>query len=178
VAARTRSSRESGFSLFRISVIAAVVGGLFLVGAFVLTQLDSAGQRQPLNIDPPAGAELRLQEDGAGTTRTLYYFVANTTAEDVAAHYNQKLRDFYGNDFSEADNCRRLPREGNYENFTPGSGVIPYEFRCLFYSSSGFGAGVNDRETLVSIQPGVRNDAAGMNNEGGVVVEYTQRWQP
>jgi hypothetical protein len=180
MAARTRSSGSGGggFSVFRISVIAALLGGLFLVVAFVFTQLDTASQRQPLMIDPPAGAELRLQEDTAGTSRALYYFIPNTTAEDVAVYYDQKMREFYGGDATEADVCRRVPATGEYQGYVEGAGMVPYEFKCLFYSASGFGTGVNDRETLVSIQPGVRNDATGLNNQGGVVVEYAQRWQP
>lgn len=175
---RRQSSRDSGFSLFRISIAAAVIGGLFLVGAFVLTQIDAANQRQPLMIDPPTGAELRLQEDSAGTARLLYYFVPNTDAETVMTYYDQRMDEFYASDGTDADICRRIPAQANYPNYSEGSGVIPYEFKCLFYSSSGFGTGANDRETLVSIQPGIRNDESGVNNEGGVVVEYTQRWQP
>jgi hypothetical protein len=175
---RRQSSRDSGFSLFRMSMIAAVIGGLFLVGAFVLTQVDTANQRQPLNVEPPAGAELRLEEDMGGAARNLYYFVPNMSAEEVASYYDQRLRDFYGGDITPSDICQRSPSQGNFDGYTEGSGMIPYQFKCLFGSSSGNPLSPSDRTTEILVQPGVRNDATGMDNTGGVVVEYYQRWQP
>ncbi|HEX2621402.1 MAG TPA: hypothetical protein VHL11_14685 [Phototrophicaceae bacterium] len=171
----TRSRRsDSGFSVFRIGIFAAVLGAVFVVGGFLLFSLEQAGLREPLNIDPPTGSELRDQVDGNSSSRRLYYFIPGMTAEDVAAYYNGKLKEFYGNDWTETEQCRRLPRDGNVDNYVPGSGVVPYIFRCLF-ENSGF---ESDRFTQIDIQPGVRNDASGENYEGNVIVEYIQQWQP
>lgn len=172
--AARRRSRESNFSVFRIGVIAGIIGVVFIVGGFLLFSLEQAGLREPLAVEAPAGAELRFQGESRGTSRNLSYFVPNTTAEDVARFYNEKLKEFYGNDWTTSEQCRRIPSSGNVENYVPGSGVVPYVFRCLF-DSSGF---QSDRFTQVDIQPGVRNDAAGTNYEGSVVIEYLQQWQP
>lgn len=168
-----RRSTESGFSAFRIGLMAAGAGLVFIVGAIIMTAIDQAGQRQPLNIDPPAGAELRDAPPSNGTSRTLIYAVPNSSPDEVAEYYNGKLREFYGDDVTRAELCKRNPASGNYEGYKEGDGTVPYEFVCLFDTSS-FGS---DRFTEVTIQPGIRSDVTGVNNEGFVFVQYEQSWQ-
>ncbi len=170
--ARSRT-RDEGFSVFRIGIFAAILGVLVIAGGFILVSLEQANQRQPLVIDPYPGAELREQVDGSASRR-LYYFIPNVTAEQVHDYYNEKLKEFYGNDFTPAEACRRLPARETFDDYSPGNGSLPYYFRCLF-DSSGF---QSDRFTQIDIQPGVRNDAAGFNYEGSVIVEHLQQWQP
>jgi hypothetical protein len=170
----TRASRrDSGFSVFRIGIFAAIVGVLFLVGGFILVAIEQQTQRQPLEITLPPNAQLADQVEGSGTSRELYYFIPSTTAEDVANFYNDQMRNFYGSDPA-AERCRRIPASGNYDTYVPGNGVVPYVFRCLF-DTSGF---QGDRFTEIEIQPGVRIDEQGINNEGNVVVKYLSQWQP
>jgi hypothetical protein len=170
----TRATRrDSGFSLFRIGIFAAVIGILFLIGGFILVAVEQQTQRQPLDVSIPPNAQLADQTDLGSTSRTVYYFIPDTTAEDIANFYNAEMSEFYGTDLN-AERCRRFPASGNFEEYTPGNGVIPYVFRCLF-DTSGF---QGDRFTEVEVQPGVRIDDQGINNEGSVVVKYTYQWQP
>ena len=167
------SRRDSGFSVFRIGLFAALIGAFFLVGGFILVAFEQQTQRQPLEVSLPANAQLADQQDLGNASRVTYYFVPSTTAEDVANFYNGEMSSFYGTD-PEAERCRRFPSSGNLEAYVPGDGSLPYVFRCLF-DTSGF---QGDRFTEVEIQPGVRIDSDGINNEGSVVVKYTYQWQP
>lgn len=170
----TRSiRRDPGFSVFRIGLFAALVGAFFIVGGFVLVAFEQQTQRQPLEIALPPGAQLADQVDSTATSQERYYVIANTTAEDIANFYNTEMGNFYGSDPA-AERCRRFPASGNLDGYVPGSGLIPYVFRCLF-DTSGF---QGDRFTEIEIQPGVRIDDSGVNNEGNVVVKYTYQWQP
>ncbi|MBC8099993.1 MAG: hypothetical protein H7Y11_11170 [Armatimonadetes bacterium] len=168
-----KRTRDNGFSVFRIGVISAIIGGAFLVGAFVFTTLDQQGARSPLVIDSPAGAELRDQEETSGSRRQ-WYVVGATDAEQVATYYNQELQEFYGADTTAAELCKRIPASGNYDDYIEGTGMVPYMFKCVFDSSTF----QSERFTEVQIEPGVRNNETGDNLEGSVVVIYTQVWQP
>lgn len=157
--------------MFRLSLIVGIFGILVIIGGAIIFSLEQASQRAPLEIAPPPNAELYIQEDLSGAARRLYYLVPDTTPEDISTYYNQIMVDFYGND-SGAERCRRLPITGNYDGYVEGNGMLPYNFRCLFDSSSF----QSDRYTQVDIQPGVLHPD-GNDNRGSVIIEYLQQWQ-
>ncbi len=170
----TRSKRrDSGFSVFRIGLFAALLGAIFIVGGLVVVAFEQQTQRQPLEVALPPNAQLADQSELGNASRLVYYFIPDATAEDIANFYNGEMSRFYGDDPG-AERCRRFPSSGNFEEYTPGTGLIPYVFRCLF-DTSGF---QGDRFTEVEIQPGVRMDEEGIDNEGSVIVKYTYQWQP
>jgi hypothetical protein len=173
-------NRSGDISVFRIGILIAIVGGLMLVGAVVLTASDQAAFRTPLDIELPTETQLVGEEMLSPVSRRLY-FESALSPEAVAAYYDSKLAEFAEtqgvnpND-PNRDRCMREPRDDNYPGYVPGNGTVPYEFRCLFQQIS-LPNGI-DKSTLVVIQPGVRNNAAGTNYEGTTRIEYEQYWQP
>lgn len=173
-------NRSGDLSFFRIGILIAVIGGLMLVGAVVFTASDQAAFRTPLDIALPAETQQVGEEILSPISRRLY-FESALSPEAAAAYYDSKLAEFAqseGNDPNDPnrDRCLREPRSGNYQGYVPGDGRVPYEFRCLFQQIS-LSNGM-EKWTLVFIQPGVRNDAAGTNYEGTTRIEYEQYWQP
>ena len=173
-------NRNGDLSVFRIGILIAVLGGLMLIGAVVLTASDQAAFRTPLDIELPTETQQVGEESLSPISRRLY-FESTLSPEAVAAYYDSKLVEFIktqGGDATDPnrDRCLREPRDNNYRGYVPGNGTVPYEFRCLFQEIS-LSNGI-DKSTLVIIQPGVRNDALGTNYEGTTRIEYEQYWQP
>jgi hypothetical protein len=167
--ARTRQSQQ----VFRVGIIIGIVGILVVFGGFVIYFLIDQGSRQvPLDIPVYAGAQDWGRSDRGGQSRSLFYRIPNATPEQVAEYYNQKLREFNGND---EEQCVRLPDQGNFLDFEAGvEGVAPYQFVCLFDRSSGN----TTQYTRVVIQPGAFDEDPAVNAEGMTVVEYDQNWNP
>jgi hypothetical protein len=173
---RTASrSRSSGFSPFRLGLIAAGIGIVVLIGGFALTMVEMNSFRQPLEVAAPPESQ-RLGSDSLGAGSHRIYFQTNQTPEEVRDYYDREMRTFYG----PGDNtrCVRWPFDGNVSNYAPGNGVVPYEYRCMFSRSATGLAGSAEQFTLVVIQPGVRNDAQGVDLTGTTRVEHEQSWQP
>jgi len=173
-------NRNGDLSFFRIGLLIAAVGGLMLIGAVVFTASDQAAFRTPLEIELPSDTQQVGEEILSPISRRLY-FESALSPEAVAVYYDSKLAEFLqtqGVDPNDPnrDRCLREPRDDNYQGYVPGNGTVPYEFRCLFQQIS-LSNGI-DKSTLVVIQPGVRNDAAGTNYEGTTRIEYEQYWQP
>jgi hypothetical protein len=173
-------NRNGDLSVFRIGILIAVVGGLMLVGAVVFTASDQAAFRTPLEIELPPDTQ-QVGEEALSPISRRVYFESTLSPEAVATYYDTKLAEFLqtqGVDPNDPnrDRCLREPRDDNYQGYVPGNGTVPYEFRCLFQEIS-LSNGI-DKSTLVVIQPGVRNDAAGTNYEGTTRIEYEQYWQP
>lgn len=173
-------NRNGDLSVIRIGILFAAIGGLMLVAAVIFTASDQAAFRTPLDVELPGETNLLGEETLSPISRRLYY--ASTLApENIAAFYDAKLAEFVqaqglnSND-PNRDRCLREPRSGNYQGYVAGNGTVPYEFRCLFQQVS-LSNGI-DKSTLVVIQPGVRNDATGADNEGTTRIEYEQYWQP
>lgn len=161
-------------SVVRIGIIAAIFGVVFVIAGLVLFSIEQESYRSPLVIDPPQGAIFRGEERLGGTNNRLYY---ETTAsvDEVVAYYNQLMAEFYqGEEFPER--CRRNPAgTAFFPDYAPGNGIVPFQHRCLFQRSGIRGV---ERSTEVFIQPGVRNDATGMDNTGLTRIEHVQYWQP
>lgn len=169
-------NREGNISAFKIGIAAAVIGGLLLVGGFILAQVEQAAYKSPLEVAVPAGTVLIVEDPLTEVSRRVFYETSDTP-EAVARFYDELLAQHQGIDVTDAnrDRCIRNPRDGTYDNYVEGNGVIPYEFKCLFEQTSLQGI---DRYTQVTIQPGVRNDSTGMDNLNKTRIEYEQYWQP
>jgi len=165
-------------SIFRISLIAVIIGVVFLVGAAVAVLVEQQSYRAPLVIDAPTGA-VRLGEVAEGTsgTRSTVFYETTQSVDDVLAHYDRLMSEFYDTNPNDPlrERCRRTPAgTAVYANFQVGNGTVPFEYKCLFERS-----GINvTQETLVIFQPGVRNDADGTNNEGKTMIYHEQFWAP
>jgi hypothetical protein len=159
--------RDGNISVIRVGTIAAILGILFIVGAIVWFYVDRAAHQSPLEIEPFPNAQQRGITPRSNTARSVIYYAEGTTPEDVAAFYQQKLNNFYGNT-DEA--CVRSPSQGNFPQFEQGDpNVPPYQYSCLF-DNSGFQI---TRYTRVNIQPGIKS----LDTEGIVVIQYEQYWQ-
>lgn len=162
------TGRDGSISVFRISIVAALLGALFIVGGVILFTLEQAANRQPLEIAVPESAERRGVENRTPNNRRIY-FETTDTPEQVAEFYNRLLSEFY-NDPRDQRGCQRF----NYEGAVPGSGRVPFEFKCMFTVDA---QGI-ERWTEVLIQPGVRNDATGEDYTGTTRIEHEQYWEP
>ncbi|MFN8375993.1 MAG: hypothetical protein U0694_24360 [Anaerolineae bacterium] len=169
----TRARRNQSQQVFRIGIIAGIIGILVVVGGFFVYFLVDQGSRQvPLDIPVYPGAEDWGRADRSAYSRSVFYRIQNATPEQVADYYTQKLREFSGNS---EDECIRFPSDGNFLEFDAGTeGVAAYQFVCMFdrsyWSASQY--------TRVVIQPGAFNEDPTLNAQGMTVVEYDQNWNP
>lgn len=162
---------DGNISIFRVGIIAGVLGAIVIVGGFALFSLEQAANRQPLEVVVPESATLVATED-LSSFRRLYY-ESPESPEAIAIFYDGKLTEFYG-DSPDRQFCVRLPSDGTMPGYIEGNGSVPYEFRCLFSASS-----INiERYTEVLIQPGVRNDTTGEDYSGRTRIELEQIWEP
>lgn len=161
--------RDGNISLLRVGVVATIVGILAIVGGLVFFFVDRASHQVPLDIDPFPGAAIWYKTDRSDVSRSVYYEISGSTAEDVVNYYQQKLNAFNG---SSEEKCVRAPQAGNFPDFDNGvPDIAPYQFSCLF-DRSGFEI---SQFTRVNIQPGIKSKTADM--QGKVIVEYEQNWQ-
>lgn len=165
------AGRDGKLSIFRVGILAAVLGILLIGGGFAALILDNNSFRQPLEVAPYPGAEPCGTEGDSGASRNIYYCIPGVEPEPVADYYTQKLIEHNG---SRDELCERIPFEGTFPN-AGQPGVVPYEFKCAF-NRSGIGGGF--QLTVVTIQPGVFSSDPARNTEGQTVVRYEQRWEP
>lgn len=159
--------RDGNISIIRVGTIAVVVGVIFIIGAVVAFYVDRASHQSPLDIAPFPGATVWYTADHSDISRSVFYQIPGADADNVAAYYQSKMKDFYG---SGDDKCVRLPAAGNFPDYDKGvANVAPYEFSCMF-DRSGFEI---SQYTRVNIQPGIASN----KTDGMVIVEYEQSWQ-
>jgi hypothetical protein len=182
---RQRKRRESPFSLYRLGVIAAVLGVVFIVGgAFLYNAFDRGSRQQPLDIARPAGAEQWGAEiPGYGASKRVVFRLPGTTDADVlnvVNFYNNQLVQHY-NSANDPDaprserECVRSPLSGNFPEFDAGTAnIAPYFYTCRFDRSYGDAL----QWTEIIIQPGIVSTDEGLNSEGYVVIQYDYRWTP
>jgi hypothetical protein len=165
------AGRDGKISIFRVGVIAALLGVLLMGGGFGALFLDNGSYRQPLDIAPYPNAEQCGINTRSNTAREVFYCVDGVEPVTIADYYTQKLAEHNGNG-DEA--CLRNPFEGSFPD-SDRPGVVPYEFKCAF-NRSGIGGGF--QATVITIQPGVFNEDPARNTLGQTVVRYEQRWEP
>jgi hypothetical protein len=161
--------RDGNISIIRVGIIAAIIGGLFIVGAIVFFFVDRASHQVPLEIDPFPGATIAGQVPHSTTSRTEYFQIPNVSPEDVVAYYQGKMDSFYGpNTEEEIRKCKRFPAIGEQLEYKRGDpGVTPYQYTCLFDRSGFF----ISQSTRVIIQPGIDE------NKGITIVAHDQSWE-
>ncbi len=162
-------NRKGQISVIRIGVIAGIVGILLIAAAAVTYLTDQASKQSPLDIEPYPNAQFWGDGDARVTSRSTFYRSPDSP-EAVAAYYQQKLEQFYGN---RDQSCVRLPATGENPGSATDPNIVRYQFICLF-DTSGFRT---TQYTRVVISPGQPNpdpfyDAAGM-----AVIKYEQQWQ-
>ncbi|MCU0464299.1 MAG: hypothetical protein MUF38_06990 [Anaerolineae bacterium] len=166
--------KQGNLSFFRLAIAVAILGGLFLVGGFVLFDLEQRNAQQPLTIEAPAGVELVAVDESRSEQGMRYmYYTTTLNADEVAAYYDRKLAEFQNTPVEEQlrERCRRTPRTGDLQEYTPGNGSLPFYWQCLFDNTRLY-----DQSTLIRIYPGQRNDATGENYEGITRIDYEQFW--
>lgn len=163
--------RDSGFSIIRVGVIAAIIGVLIIAGGAISFFMDRASHQTPLEIELYPGATLWGTQTHSNTAQSVFYQIPNVTAEQVKDYYQQKMDQFYtGGEAPELRSCKRNPLSGNFIEFDRGEpDVVPYQWSCMF-DRSGFQM---TQSTRVNIQPGV----ASSGTAGVTIVEYDQVWQ-
>ena len=160
--------KRNKISIVKVSLLVIICGALFIVGAGVALEVQRQTLRQPLFPDLPEGAQqwgvIEAYRPGA---QNVYYTVPGEDVEGIVAHY-RSIAAARGND----EKCVRTPAVGNFPDYQPGNGFVPYTYSCLMANSS-FDA---DQSTEVTVQPGVFNEDPNLNSDGSVVIVYQQTW--
>lgn len=164
---------KGGISVVRMGTIAVVIGILVVIAGYVAFLLDQRARYKPLQVEPPTGAVYDGKVPVSGRAQELYYHMPAGTmdADAVAAYYNDKLATFE-RDLEEPTQCVRSPQFGEYIDYRPGNGLVPFQYLCMF-DNSGFNT---LQFTEVTIQPGIPHDDPEMNTEGQVIIRYVQEW--
>ncbi len=158
--------KKERFSVIRTGITFGVIGLLFVVGGFLLFQLELNGRRVPLDIALPDGAVEWSQNDfGNRPYRELFYQVPGVEPEVVVEHYANLMNDYDGE-------CLRFPPAGDFPDYDPNEGQVPYYYRCFFDASYLDSVQWTD----VQIEPGVPNEDEFLNSEGATVIVYKQEW--
>lgn len=168
--------KRGDISPFKVAVAVAIFGGLIFVGGYIIFDLELRNARQPLNIDIPPNTELvAIDDTNLAIGRRLVFYKTSLPPEEVANFYDRALAQFQNEpvETNMRERCRRQPREGDFRNYKPGDGSLPFYWDCLFDNSQ-----VYDQLTSIRIYPGQRNDATGENFEGSTRIDYDQSWQP
>ena len=163
------ANRKGGLSIVRISIIAAIIGGVIIAAAAVTYLTDQASKRTPLEVVPYPGAAFWGESEERATSRNVFYLSADTP-EDIAMYYQQKMNEHYGN---AEQRCVRIPATGDAPGADTNPNVAPFVYRCMF-DNSGFNS---SQFTQVEIYPGKANEVASLSAEGQTIIKYEQQWQ-
>lgn len=174
--------RDGKISFLRLGMLGAIAGVILVILGVITFLIDRTSHQVPLEIATYPGAQPAGEIPRANTVRSLIYLIPGATAEEVAAYYQQKLDEHYGNAATDPrrEQCERYPPDydpgiESASDFLPeyndgNPNVPPYRYRCLFDRSGLY----MTQYTQVTIEPGIpANDT-----EGNVIVEYEQHWQP
>lgn len=166
--------RDGRISTFRVSLLLAAVGIVFVLIGYLAFTLDQDSRRAPYEIALPNGATLFGVRPISRTAQQVYYTVPGDDADSIAQYYQERLNEFSGGG-ADGERCIRFPAIGNYPDYRPGTMQIPYQWKCMF-DRSNFNA---TQYTEVTIHPGVPNpENPSRSTEGQTVIIYEQRWQP
>ena len=163
------ANRRGGLSIVRLSVIAAIIGGLIIAAAAITYLTDQASKRSPLDIPPYPESAYWGASEALPTSRNIFYLSADTP-EEIVLYYQQKMTDHYGNS---DQRCVRYPATGNAPGSENDSNVAPFVYRCMF-DNSGFNS---SQYTQVEIYPGRADQNPELSAEGQTIIKYAQQWQ-
>lgn len=167
--------KRGNISVFRVSMAVVAFGAIVILFGFILFQFEQSSRRVPLDIQAPPNAQPygAVPDPNGIAERQIFYRVPGGDTEHVAAFYADLLDNFPDNQpdsFGSKEQCQRNPPVGQFPDYEPGSGNVPFSWKCLFERSS-----FNSLQyTLVTIQPGIPEN----ETEGDVIIIYEQRWQP
>jgi hypothetical protein len=167
-------NREGNISIFRVGLGIGMLGIIFVVGGLVLFTVEQAQRKSPFHVEVFPSAVEWYTEEFRGNSRRIVYQIEDTPAQEIAIFYQQRLDQHYNNRPGDPrrEQCVRTPVQGNYPDYVPGTGIVPYIYRCEFDNST-FNA---NQSTTVTIQPGVRNDTESTDYEGLTFIIYDQIW--
>jgi hypothetical protein len=171
-------NREGNLSVFRVGVLIGILGLIAIVAGFLFWNLEHQSRQSPYSPELYPGAEEVRVDEAENFPRQTILYRTQANPDDVAAFYQGLLDDLEGQDPRDPQRqqehvlCVRLPSVGDFPDYVPGSGNLPYYYRCAF-DNSFF---ESQQVTVVQIEPGVRDDAQGVNNEGTTFIVYDQRW--
>lgn len=167
-------NREGNLSIFRIGLIVGGLGLIFIIGGVIALTFEQSQRRSPFMVELFPGAEEWSRQDYGTNRRRVIFQVPGGDAEVIAGHYQSLLDSHYNNDPNDPDRdrCIRTPESGTFPGYQAGDGTVPFLYRCEFDNST-FGA---SQSTTVKIEPGVRNNAEGFDNEGLTFIVYEHVW--
>ena len=161
--------KRGKLSVVRTGLFFLGLGLLFVFASVAYVAIETESARSPLYIPIPEGAEeWAIQSYGERPYQEAFYKILSTDIEGVVDHYQQQAEQFG------SDPCKRLPPNGNFPDYDPEAGTVPYIWQCLFERANVPGV---SQTTLVTIQPGVKNEDPFLDTEGYTVIQYEQRWQ-
>lgn len=145
------------------------LGLLFVLGSAAYVAIETESARSPLHIPIPEGAEeWAVQPYGDRPYQEAYYKIATTDIDSVVKHYQEQAIQFGG------ERCKRLPPNGDFPDYDPDEGTVPFLWQCLFERANVPGVA---QTTHVKIQPGIKNEDPFLDSEGYTVILYEQHWQ-
>jgi hypothetical protein len=168
------TDKKGNLSMVRVSVLTAVIGGVFLIGGIFAFFLDQESRKSPLMIETPPGAIQMGELPKGNAWRDVFYTVAGGDINAILAFYERKMLEHYANtpESDEGERCIRFPLNGNFVEYDEGRNPLPFYFTCMFDRS-----GLNSTQwTQITIRPAIATDT-GIDIQNTVVIVYEQRWQ-
>ncbi len=168
------TDKTGSLSMVRVSILTAVVGGIFLIGGAFAFFLDQESRKSPLMIEIPPGAVQNGEVAKGVAWRDVFYTVTGGEIEAIVTFYERKMLEHYANtpEQDEGERCVRFPLAGNFAEFEQGRSPLPFYYICMFDRS-----GLNSTQwTQVTIRPAIATDV-NIDIENTIVITYEQRWQ-
>ena len=171
------TNNEGDISVVRIGVLAGILGIIAIGVGFAFWQLEHHARKSAFNVPLyPNLIEIRRVDHSPYHRRILYQ--TSGDADQVAAYYQAQLDDHLAQDMNDPVRgnthilCVRVPVSGNFTDYTPDNGTVPFYHRCDF-DNSFYGS---HQSTMIEIQPGVYDPVDRVDYSGTVWVIYEQRW--
>lgn len=171
------TNKQGDISVIRIGVLAGVLGFLAIIIGIVFWNLEHHARKSPFHVAPyPSLTEVRRVEH-TPYHRTILYQI-NGNADQVANYYQAQLDQHLNQDPNDPVRgnqhtlCVRVPASGEFSDYEPGNGKVPFYHRCDF-DNSFYGS---HQTTMIEIQPGVLDPVNDIDYTGMVWVIYEQRW--
>lgn len=171
------TNKEGDVSVFRIGVLAGALGLIAIIIGVVFWNLEHHARKSAFSVAlHPNMVEVRRVEHTPYHRTILYQLEGN--ADQVATFYQAQLDKHLNQNPTDPMRgnthtlCVRVPSGGEFTDYRPGNGLVPYYHRCDF-DNSFYGS---HQSTMIEIQPGVIDPENDIDYTGLVWVLYEQRW--
>jgi hypothetical protein len=171
------TNKQGDISVVRIGLLAGGLGLLAIIIGIIFWNLEHHARKSPFNVAPyPNMVEVR-RVDHTPYQRTILYQAVGD-ADQIATYYQAQLDNHLNQrtDDPMRNNthilCVRVPVAGNFSDYAPNNGKVPFYHRCGF-DNSFYGS---HQSTMIEIQPGVMDVANDVDYTGTVWIIYEQRW--